>query len=173
MALFRDTLCFILIHKILLKILCIVYKWLDQDVAIGRQRCWSAGVQVDASVVNPISTLPDVPVVVSVLIISFGHPSLVQIVMYLWTRVILWVVDENPARGLHIACLKVIHHPEPVVEDSLVVEVEVVGVVLPIVESRVRVGGIAFAICPHIGKSGNWTLSLIFYVFNVYKTCKA
>jgi len=95
-------------------------------------------VQVDAGVVNPISILPDVPVIVGIL----------------WTRVILRVVDENHARGLHIAGRKVVHHPESVVEDTLVVEMQIVGVRLPIIASRVRVGGVAFAISPHIGKSG-------------------
>jgi len=100
--------------------------------------CWSAGLQVDASVVNPVSILPEVPVVVGLL----------------WTVVILWVVDENPASSLNVAGLEVVDHPEPVVEEALVVEVEVVVEGLPVVESLVRVGGKPLAICPHIGKSG-------------------
>ena len=80
----------------------------------------------------------------------FFTPSLGD--RYLWTVVILWVVDENSARGLHVPSLEVAHHPEPVVEEALVVEVEVVHQGLPIVASLVGVGGVTLTISPHIGK---------------------
>ena len=72
---------------------------------------------------------------------------------YLWTEIILRVVDENPAGGLHIAGLEVVHHPEPVVEEALVVEVEVVEQGLPVVDPLVRVARVTLAVCPRICKS--------------------
>ena len=42
---------------------------------------------------------------------------------YLRTVVILRVVDEDSALSLYIASLKVVDHPEPVVEETFVIEV--------------------------------------------------
>ena len=73
---------------------------------------------------------------------------------YLRTVVILRVVDEDSALCLHVASLEVVDHPEPVVEQTLVIEVEVVGECLTVVASSVGIGGISLAVCPHVGKSG-------------------
>ena len=68
--------------------------------------------------------------------------------------VILGIVDEDSPFGLNVASLEVVDHPEPIVEQTLVVEVEIVGECLTVVASRVGIGGIALAVCPHVGKSG-------------------
>ena len=73
--------------------------------------------------------------------------------MHLNTVVVFGVVDENSAFSFHIAGLEVIHHPEPVVEETLVIEVEKVEQGLTVVDSLVRVAGKAIVVCPHIGKS--------------------
>ena len=73
---------------------------------------------------------------------------------YLRTVVILRVVDEDSALSLHVASLEVVDHPETVVEQTLVVEVEVVRECLTVVASSVGIGGISLAVCPHVGKSG-------------------
>ena len=72
---------------------------------------------------------------------------------YLRTVVILRIVDEDSALSLHVASLEVVDHPEPIVKQTLVVEVEIVGECLTVVASSVGIGGIALAVCPHVGKS--------------------
>ena len=73
--------------------------------------------------------------------------------LYPDTVVVFWVVDENSAFGFHEAGLEVVHHPEPVVEEALVVEVEVVEQGLPVVDPLVRVARVTLAVCPRICKS--------------------
>ena len=73
---------------------------------------------------------------------------------YLRTVVILRVVDEDSALSLHVASLEVVDHPEPIVEQTLIVEVEIVGECLTVVASSVGIGSISLAVCPHVGKSG-------------------
>ena len=56
---------------------------------------------------------------------------------YLRTVVILRIVNEDSALCLHVASLEVVDHPEPIVEQTLVVEVEIVGECLTVVASSV------------------------------------
>ena len=66
--------------------------------------------------------------------------------------VILWVVDKDSSFSLHIAGLEVVHHPEAVVEETLVVVVKEVVLALTVGASRVRVTCFALGVCPHVGK---------------------
>ena len=56
---------------------------------------------------------------------------------YLRTVVILRIVNEDSALCLHVASLEVVDHPKPIVEQTLVVEVEIVGECLTVVASSV------------------------------------